>query len=257
MNGYYRLIASMSSGGGGGSYGALTTDWIAATGESDSTILSALDTLEIDLGSTIISKMKAVYPFVGNDALKHSFNFIDTSLHQISWFGGVVHSSTGVVGNGVNAYGDTNLNLTTDFNQNDNSFGTYIRTSSTNLSYELGALSGSRLEIDAYIGGNLIHSNNSGFTSVSNADSKGFYINTRLSSSNYKVYKNGTQVSSANKTSGASINLNAYLLKLNGAGVSSDKEQSFTFFGDGLTNSEITTIQLAVQTFQTTLGRNV
>lgn len=87
----------------GGSYGALTQAWISATGESDTTILDALNVLEADISS--ISGLVNLYPFVGADATKHSYNFLDTSLNPFTWSGGLTHDSNGVKGNGTNGYG--------------------------------------------------------------------------------------------------------------------------------------------------------
>ncbi len=68
----------------GPSYGTLTTAWIAATGETDTTILSALNTLESDLTTYgLTSKMKALYPMVGGTSTKHSYNFMNTSQYQL------------------------------------------------------------------------------------------------------------------------------------------------------------------------------
>jgi len=67
----------------GPSYGTLTTAWIAATGETDLTILGALNTLESDLTTYgLTAKMKALYPMVGGTAAKHKYNFMDAMQIQ-------------------------------------------------------------------------------------------------------------------------------------------------------------------------------
>ena len=59
-------------------YGTLTTAWIAATGETDLTILGALNTLETDLNTYgLTGKTRALYPIVGGTSTKHSYNFMD------------------------------------------------------------------------------------------------------------------------------------------------------------------------------------
>ena len=84
--------------------GALTTAWIAATGETDTTIISALNTLETDLTTYgLTAKIKALYPMVGGTAAKHKFNFMDArdtdAAYRLTFNGGWTHSSTGALPN--------------------------------------------------------------------------------------------------------------------------------------------------------------
>ena len=66
MPGYglgYSSLLSRINGARRGGYGPLTTAWITATGETDVTILGALNTLESDLSTYgLTSKIKALYP---------------------------------------------------------------------------------------------------------------------------------------------------------------------------------------------------
>ena len=74
-------------------YLPLTTAWIAATGETDTTILNALNTFEAGLNAnSLTTKFNAIYPMVGGNDLKHSYNFINTLTFQISFLGGWTHS---------------------------------------------------------------------------------------------------------------------------------------------------------------------
>jgi hypothetical protein len=125
---------------GGASYTPRTTAFGIATGISDNTILNALNDFDLGLiSNSLDSKIKALYPFVGGASSPHSYNFIDTSLYQITWSGGVVHDTNGITGNGTNAYGNTNFNdnLLTDYI----SFGVYSRTSAQHVGIEIGASS--------------------------------------------------------------------------------------------------------------------
>jgi hypothetical protein len=68
-------------------YLPLTTAWIAATSETNTTILNALNTFEAGLiANSLTGKFNALYPFVGGTSGKHSLNFIDTTTFQISFF---------------------------------------------------------------------------------------------------------------------------------------------------------------------------
>lgn len=53
--------------------------------------------------------MGAVYPFVGNNSISHSFNFLNPSQHQITWNGGITHSVNGIKGDGSTGFGNTNM----------------------------------------------------------------------------------------------------------------------------------------------------
>jgi len=118
------IIARPTSGP---SYGTLTTAWIAATGETDLTILGALNTLESDMATYgLTAKIKALYPMVGGTAGKHSYNFMNTAAYQLTFNGGWTHSSTGALPNGTNAYADTSFNVNTYKDNNHLSY--YIRT---------------------------------------------------------------------------------------------------------------------------------
>ena len=116
----------------GPSYGALTTAWIATTGETDLTILGALNTLESDLTTYgLTAKLTALYPFAGGTSTKHSYNFMNTAQYQITFNGGWTHSSTGSLPNGTNAYANTGI-LASSFGS-DYMLNFYSRTNTAGL----------------------------------------------------------------------------------------------------------------------------
>jgi hypothetical protein len=253
-------------------YGTLTTAWITATGETDTTILSALNTLESDLSTYgLTSKMKALYPFVGGTSTKHSYNFINTGLYQITWYGGITHNSNGITGNGSNAYGDTAFNLTTNFNStSDASIGCYIRTDTSGLGVDIG--SGFQ---NASNKGMLIYSSFSGTTyygcamgdsvinaGESNSDSRGFYSVVR-NSGVQSQHKRGNVTINSSETEAVSTNLSSYNIWVAGGSGTGDQYQysdrnlAFAFIGDALSQSNLDDFYTAVQAFQTTLSRNV
>ena len=89
--------------------------FIKAAGITDSTQQTAIKTLVNDLnGYGLWTKMKAIYPMVGGNATAHSYNLKDITKFQITWSGGLTHSSTGVISNAINGYGNTNFNLSTN-----------------------------------------------------------------------------------------------------------------------------------------------
>jgi hypothetical protein len=100
------------------SYTARTTAFIAATGITDTTIINALNTMDLSLISNgLDTKMKALYPFVGGTASTHKYNFMDArdlnAAFRLTFNGGWTHSSTGALPNGTNAVSYTHLTLPT------------------------------------------------------------------------------------------------------------------------------------------------
>lgn len=251
-------------------YGPLTTAWIAATGETDTTILGALNTLESDLTTYgLTSKMKALYPMVGGTSTKHSYNFINTAQYQISWNGGGTHSSTGYLPNGTNGYGNTNFDATL-LSLNNAHIAVYSRTNSDGLFCDIGYLTASSLSSDEtnlfskYLN-NLyprIHATNSGLSN--SVTSAGLMMANRISSTTVKGIRNTTitDLSNTSVTVGTSTNDDIYIGALNNQTIPSplyysSREYALASIGEGLTDTEAANFYTAVQTFQTTLGRQV
>ena len=88
--------------------------FITAAGLTDPTQISAVCTLVTSLKSASLwTGMDAIYPFVGGNALAHSFNLRNPAKYQITWVGGVTHDSNGITGDGATGYGDTGFNPST------------------------------------------------------------------------------------------------------------------------------------------------
>lgn len=262
--GYTGIIASMKKLPSGGGNGALTTAWITATSETDTTIISALNTLETDLTTYgLTAKIKALYPMVGGTAAKHKFNFMDArdldAAFRLTFNGGWTHSSTGALPNGTNAYADTYLNTLTNLTNTSNHISYYSRTSTVGVAIEMGNLSGNYFHIRAavnYVSG----ANPISFTSTSN--SNGFWMGSKRSNTDRAIFKNGINeatntVSDTTVFNNWSIYLGATNSAINNAGNYSSKQCAFSTIGDGLTNSEAANLYTAVQAFQTTLSRQV
>lgn len=249
----------------GPSYGTLTTAWIAATGETDLTILSALNTLETDLTTYgLTSKMKALYPFVGGTAGKHSYNFMNTAAYQLTFSGGWTHSSTGALPNGTNAFANTFFNASTQLTTTSGNIGFYSRTNNTGIRYDFGASVGAnRLYLYSNYNGSAgygSYASEFGFTST---NTQGLYSLGRLStqSANVRLIRNGSTTLYNDNPAAISLpNANLYLAASNESGSASGyslREYALFYASSGLTNAEIANFYTAVQTFQTTLSRNV
>ena len=95
---------------------------------------------------------------------------------------------------------------------------------------------------------------------ISVSDTLGLYQITRTGGSTQKVFKNGASNSASITTSTIAVNYPIYLSVLNVGGTAtyfSNRQCAFASVGDGLTDTEAANFYTAVQTFQTTLGRQV
>ena len=243
--------------------------FITAAAITDSTQQAAINTLVVDLkGYNVWTKMKVLYPFVGGDATKHSWNLKNTAQFQISWIGGVTHSSNGVQFNGMNSYGNTNFNGAVNTTISNNCVGAYSRTNGLG-GFSWGAMGsgnfrGLSLVIKfsdnntAYSANDYILGGSGNFVS----DTRGFYIVNRESLTSKRLYRNGTSLTSFNPFGvDGTFNGNLFLgaRNVNNSTVDGydNKQYAFQFMADTLTATEITNLTTAVQAFQTTLGRQV
>ena len=97
---------------------------------------------------------------------------------------------------------------------------------------------------------------------VSSSSGKGFFNNSITSTTSQKLYKNGTQIGVNNSTNNSTpSNYPLYLGAVNDENSSvvgyNSNQYAFCSIGDGLNDTEASDFYTAVQTFQTTLSRNV
>jgi hypothetical protein len=261
------------------SYSAFDPDaqlFITNAGITDTTQQSAINTLVVSLkGNNIWTKMKAIYPFVGGTASQHKFNLktpIDSdSAYRLVFNGGWVHSSTGALPNGVNSWANTFLAPSLNLTNNNYHISHYSRTQQTNTNaVDVGVLQEpimiaidqyySAVSAKAFVAGDYI----SNVILQNNTNTKGLLVGSRTSNVNAKMFFNGTQngaTLTVNNTN-ALPSFNFYISALNhvtagGALDFSAKETAFTSIGDGLTDIEAANYYTAVQTFQTSLSRQV
>ena len=242
--------------------------FITAAAITDPTQQSAVNQLVVDLKADgVWSKMKAIYPFVGGTALSHSYNLANPSLYQITWNGGITHSSTGVLPNGTNGYGQTgfSFNSTTALSSH---ISTYLRTNNTTLACEVG--SGNHLNGDnecRIVRNGAAWSNNQcdavgGRLSPSAANSTGLILNSRRANNDWETYQNGislaTKTTTNSYTGGSNYTLSLFARNSSGSyDIYSNKQTAFASIGDGLTDTEATNLNTRVTTFQTALNRQI
>ena len=244
----------------GPSYGTLTTAWIAATGETDLTILGALNTLETDLTTYgLTAKMKALYPMVGGTAGKHKFNFMDAqdtdAAFRLNFVGGWTHSSTGALPNGTNAYADTFLNTNTSLSISSAHISHYARTTpNDNVLMANGTLDCFLQIASGILYGSLATNL---YSQIAQANNAAFYMVNRPSSATQKLIRNSSILLTQSKTGSSYFNSKILLSAYNAGSTFSNAEIAIASIGDGLSDTEAANFYTAVQAFQTTLSRQV
>ena len=259
--------------------------FITATGITDNTQKSAINTLVLDLkGYSIWTKMQAIYPFVGGTASTHKWNLInplDTdAAFRLTFSGGWTHSATGAKPNGTNAFANTFL--VPDFHLLTNPFSLhyYSRTSTaqTGVGDANGCVIGARSNnngfsnnaMSLYVKTNpgnfsVIFSTFTGVTANNyaryvEAIGTGFYSGV-MTVLNSKIYKNAVNLTTTNLSySRATPNRVVYLGALNNKGTSAEyslRESAFAGIAESMSDTEIANLYTAVQAFNTTLSRQI
>jgi len=241
--------------------------FLTAAGIVDTTIETAINTLVVSLkGYSIWTKMKALYPFVGDTATTHKWNLknpLDTdAAFRIAFFGGITHDSNGITGNSINTYGNTFFIPNSHLSSSSQHISIYSRTNSAVAVRDIGVSTSGTNTLACTLkwsDNNLYFNNGASFASVSNSDSKGFYISNKVASGTVIAYKNGINVASA-ASGDALATHSCYIMAWNAAGSAqglTSRNYSFASIGDGLTSTEAANFYTAVQAFNTSLGRNI
>jgi len=234
---------------------------------TNSTQKSAVDTLVTSLKSNgLWNYANAIYPIVGGNATAHSYNLRNPSLYQLTYNGtAATNSSTGMKGDGSTSYADTGLNPTNIYNGNGfASLGIYLRTTQLAATVSaIGAISGATnyFQIYAYFSGNFFGQVDSSDISqaVSNTDSTGWFFASRIGATNSYLQQRAVQTTGFSGAMGL-VNNNIYMMaqnNLGSAGFFTSNEIAFAWIGGGLTTSQGSTLYTIIQTYQTSLSRNV
>jgi hypothetical protein len=235
--------------------------FLTAAGITDPTIIEAIYTFVGSLKTNNIwNKFYAIYPMVGGTATTHKFNLknpLDTNAaFRLVFSGGWTHSLNGALPNGTNAYADTFILPTSVLNVNSAHIATYITTTPNN-----GVLIGNNdLSLFTQLsGGNFFGSlANTSFSSLSQTANAAFYMVNRQSGTNQKLIRNSSILLSDNKNSNAfSSGQNIYLASYSPTSNPSNARISLSSIGEGLSDTDAVNYYNAIQSFQTTLARQV
>jgi hypothetical protein len=221
----------------------------------------------------ILSKMTAIYPFIGGTAASNKFNAlnpIDTNdAYRLTFNGGWTHNSLGATPNGANGYARTYLSGTT-LPTTSAHVSYYSQTNSRGGQIEFGAQNGTgglgtywRLALDNLIGGidyreYNINSIASATLGITNTATTGYFVSSRVNNTASYLYKDGVLDQSATTTTNGTVPFELFIAANNNNGTPeyySSKRIGLVTIGSGLTPQEITYLTTCVTNYECALGR--
>jgi hypothetical protein len=190
---------------------------------------------------------------------------------RLTWSGGWTYSATGATPNGTNGYANTNLVPSTALTLNSTHLSFYSRTNqAAGNVYEFGVSPDPSdlplMLLSARFTGDLIRSSQYDYNLTqiytANADSTGYYSNTRTSVNSHKVYKNGALLATNTVTSIQALPYTQpmYMSAGNFQGTAnrfSSKQVAFATIGNGLTDQENQLLNQITEKYQVALSRGV
>jgi hypothetical protein len=245
---------------------AFFTRVTVAGGTLSATEKLATNQLVLDMKSAgIWTSMKAIYPMVGASASACAQNLKSSSFTG-TFSSGWTFASTGVTPNGTSAYFDTTLVPNTNLTTSSSHYSYYLRTNLSiagNYAYGVSQV-GNRFLLYPYSSGlGWISDMNDSTTRIvtNNPPSTGFINGTRTSTTSHKLFKDGTQIGVRTTLSTGSLpTINSYIGCQNEYGVANQfcpNQIAFHSLGNGLDDTQASAFYTNVQTFNTTLSRQV
>ncbi len=239
-----------------------------AGGSLTTTEQTAIRTLVEDLKSNgTWTKMKAIYPMVGASAASCAQNLKSASF--TGTFTGCSFSNGGVTPNGTSGFMDTNFVPSTQMTYNSNTMSYYSRTVTGNsgnirdMGSGLTAGNDNLILIVNYPPNNAnyyVVDDPYNFGFATGGTSAAFFAIGTTTDTTVRQFKNNTKIGTYTKTGSTLPAFNVYLGAINDNGTATlfnSLQCAFASMGDGLTDTEVSNFYSSVQTFQTTLNRNV
>jgi hypothetical protein len=214
----------------------------------------------------------AIYPFVGGTSTTCKFNLKDPrdldAAFRLTFPNGATFANTGVDWNGTNQYANTFLTPSTTLSLDSTHMSYYSRENvAASADREMGvrAAGSDILRLLILFSGNATYRNvndNGGGTIGVVTDTRGlFTIDRNSSSTTTNTYKNGSSIDTRSTASTTlatfPVLIGAQALDGSPEGNTSTKECAFATIGAGLGSTIAATMYNDIQTFQTTLGRQV
>lgn len=263
----------------GGGFDSATTAWIAAVVAAGGSV----STTQKGYVDTLIKALKAngVFSIIDRIWLLGSENTQQANIDIVNLGTWTYHgtpalssqftANVGITGDNSTVFLDLNFNPATaggNFALNSGTIGAYNLSNRTgNQPWVcVGGADGAAISVffrPNNASGNFeFEINNNNFPSFVSGQAQGFWNVSRSSSANINVYKNGSAVSGSPFTDASfsvpSTGLYAFALDNNGATVNFSADQmSALIIGGGLTPTQNTNFQAAINAYMTSLGINV
>ena len=237
-----------------------------------STVSAATITLFTSLVSNgLYDGMIYMYPMLGGNAAGHKFNALnplDTNgAYRLTFNGGWTHSSSGATPNGTNGYAQTYFAPSTlaSLTLSGGTLGMYGPNASASNTVGMGSWGPGSNGWVLYPNFNstivgFCWENDLGTQSSAIADGNGLMAFSRTGTTNVNFYRRGTLVSTNNRNAVGKTSNGMFLGAGNGNGSATQYSvyrHQFTFAHTGMTASQMSTLNGIIQTYQTSLGRNV
>jgi len=267
----YGAIGATTKRSGGAALNPLTSAWVTARSITDATAINAVNAFETTI-NPIISKFHHIHFLFNGDATKNNYNFIGNSAFNLTYFGTIIHASTGIKSTS-NGYFKTGYIPTTHSTLNSAHQSIYSRTSmplATKCVFGAYGVNGGSSIVAPFWDGSprYVFNQNGVYTDnllwsipATWSDSRRFAIGSRTSSTAVEGGINNVYVAKTSSIiSTVRPDVEVYGLTMNFQGSPmfySYNEISFISQGIGLTSSEISLLNEAVDTLMTTLGINV
>lgn len=260
---YYNLISLMPKAAG---YDADAQAYFNANTVITSTAdKNAINSFYLGLKSDgIYSNIKAMYLPIWGSASASKFNLINpadtNAAFRLTFASGWTYSTSGIRSNGA-TYANTFFNMSTQITSVNNwSVGFYSNLWGSG-GVDFGADTGANnfyltTKSPGIFGANTARMQFNDALNFTDTTGIGFYLGSRISSTNGKIYKNGSQVGNLNNASAGSFaNLNVYLGALNRSGTASfgtNVRYSFAFIANSsFSATDVSNFYSRVQTLMT------
>lgn len=225
----------------------------------------------------VFDKLKAIYPMIGGTSARHKFNLKNSAdsdnAFRIVWSGDIQHSPTGIKGNGTSGYGNTKLSEAAHLAVGNESFGLYNRVEYMSQSVvDMGIADFRSSNMGSHIFSNFSNtreivsrcqlSNMMGGTTNFGDPKTGFYSLSRTDTHEFRVQKNTSIAIVTDPEISSTIDLEFLLLARNThtsgpSNFSRDREYTYFFVGNGLSEAEMISHYNAVQQLQIDLKRAI
>jgi len=249
----------------------------AVTNNGGTGITSTISAATVTLFTSLVSNglydnMIAMYPLIGGVANSSKLNAVNVGTYDITWAGGMVFTVTGATGNGTNAFGDTGFAFSANTAVFDNgTMGVYTNSTPSSSRVAIGAgggaTDGRAMIFDfAFDWGYLPNPNGYGRVAPAGYSplSRGQYIGTSSGTSVNRLLigrTSGTSIFNSSTTITKTVApANLFLFRRGDDGNPLYFNGTITFgflYNGALTNTQMTTLASIINTYQTSLGRNV